>query len=386
MSVSEDTDLSQLEELTKVSGYMKTLDRTNAGIISALSKHDPRNLSLIAESVGLPNSTLAFRIKQLVEKLDLEINARVDFNRLGLMRAIVFAETLPGQWDTLWRVMENLGYLTYLTKCFGVFYGCYGIFAFPVKEKSKLEDYFDEARKLKLLSHANVYWTTNLCEVHPNFELYDFEKREWSFNWQKWIEEIKDGKDDLPENLSDPKEYPILADKKDLRLLRQLEKNGITPFKELAKIVGISPRGVAYRYEKHLIERKLIVDHMVHFFPYPYQMTNVCTFTIQFSNQRKLAKFVNSLDNKPYILSYAKVLGKNTLIVNTYIPASEFPGFMNSLNHLAEMDIVANFSHATLTLIPHKRGGVPCEYFKNGTWESSLDRNITKLKLMKNNA
>jgi DNA-binding Lrp family transcriptional regulator len=372
-----------LEELAKASAYMNVLDKTNAQIIGALSKHGPRNLSLIAESVGLPNSTLMFRIKRLVEKLDLEVNARANFNKLGLARAIVFAEALPGQWDTLWKVMENSDYFTYLTKYYGASYGCYGIFAFPIEKKNSFPEYFQEAKKLHLLSNVTLFWTTNLREVHPNFELFDFAKKEWSFHWEKWIEEVKYAKCKFPENLSDPEDYPTLADKKDLFLLRLLEKNGLASFQELSKTVGLSPRSVAYRYEKHLVERKLIVDYMVHFFPYPYQKTNVCTFIIQFADQKNLARFVNTLENKPYILSYAKVIGENTLLTNTYIPASEFLGFLDSLNRLAKLKIVKNFSHVTLTLLPHKRGGVPYEHFRNGKWDINFDQSISKLKLFK---
>ena len=361
---------------------MKMLDETNAKILGALSKHDPRNISSIAELVGLPNSTVAFRIKQLTKKMDLEVNARVDFNRLGLMRAIVFAETLPGQWNTLWEALENLGYLTYLTKCHGRFYGCYAIFAFPAEYKRKLEEYFEEAKRLKALSHSLLFWTTNLCEVHPNFDWYDFKKRIWVFQWQRWIEEITNASDYLSENLADPKEYPITADEKDLFLLRQLEKNGVITFKELAKAAGMSPRSVAYRYYKHLVERKLIVDHIASFLPYPYQFSDVCTFIIEFADEQALARFTNSLGNKPFILSYAKVLGENTLITNTYIPKAEFPKFINSLNLLAEMHLIKNFFHVVLTLIPHKRGGVPHESFKDSTWKCNVDKSIKELSEM----
>jgi DNA-binding Lrp family transcriptional regulator len=375
-----DSDLSQLRELAKVSGYMKMLDKTNATIIGALSRHDPRNTSLIAKSVGLPNSTVVFRIKKLMKKMDLEVNARVDFNKLGLMRAIVFAETLPGQWNTLWKALENLGCLTYLTKCHGRFYGCYAIFAFPAEYKKKFEEYFAEAKRLQIFSNFFLFWTTNLCEVHPSFDWYDFKKREWIFQWQQWVEEITNASDHLSESLADPQEYPILADEKDLLLLRQLEKNGVATFKELAKVANMSPRSIAYRYYNHLIERNLIVDHMVHFYPYPYQICDVCTFIIEFADEKALAKFTNSLDDKPFILSYAKVLGKNTLITNTYIPKAEFPKFINSLSQLAEMHLVKSFFHLVLTLIPHKRGGVPYEFFKDGTWKCDIEKSIKRLK------
>jgi DNA-binding Lrp family transcriptional regulator len=361
---------------------MKLLDRTNAKILGALSKYDPRNIAAIAKSVGLPNSTLAFRIKKLIKETDLEVNAHADFNKLGLTRAIVFAENFPRKWNILWEALENLGYLTYMTKCHGKFYGCYAIFAFPVEHKEKLKEYLNEAKRLQVLSHFLLFWTTNVVEVHPNFDLYDFKNSRWIFQWEQWIEEIINASDDLSKRLADPEEYPILADEKDLLLLRQLEKNGVMSFKELAKVTGMSPRMVAYRYKKHLIEQKLIVDHMAWFLPYPYQFSDTCTFVIEFEDVKALAKFSNSLDDKPFIMSYAKVLGKNILITNTYIPKAEFPEFIDSLNSLTERHLIKNFFHIVLTLVPHKRGGVPYEFFKDGTWDCNVGESLKKLSKM----
>jgi DNA-binding Lrp family transcriptional regulator len=374
--------LDQLEELIRISGYMKMLDETNAKIIGALSKYDPRNIAAIAKTVNLPNSTLAFRIKKLMKKIDLELNARVDFTKLGLAKAIIFTEALPGRWNTLWNALEDLGYLTYVTKCHGKFYGCYSIFAFPANCKGRLREYFDEAKRLKAISNFLFFWTTNLCEVHPSFDSYDFKNKRWIFQWEKLIEEIKSAPDNLSEKLLDPKDYPIMADDKDLILLRYLEKNGVLSFKELAKVAKMSPRNVAYRYKRHLIERKLIIDHMASFLPYPYEISDFCSFVIDFENEKALAKFANSLDDKIFILSYAKVLGENTLIINTCLPKTELPQFMELLNSLAEVHLVKRFFHVVLTLDPHKRGGVPYEFFKEDTWMCNIDKNIEKLKLL----
>jgi hypothetical protein len=108
----------------------------------------------------------------------------------------------------------------------------------------------------------------------------------------------------------------------------------------------------------------------------------VCTFIIEFADEKGLAKFTNSLDNKPFILSYAKVLGENTLITNTCIPKTEFPNFIDSLNRLAEVHLIKSFFHVVLTLVPHKRGGVPHEFFKDGTWKCDVENSIRKLREM----
>jgi hypothetical protein len=92
---------------------------------------------------------------------------------------------------------------------------------------------------------------------------------------------------------------------------------------------------------------------------------------------------VNSLHDKAFVLSYAKILGKNVLIINTYIPNLEFPVFLNILGLLTEMGYIIDFSYLTLTLVPHKRGGVPYEMFENGKWHFDLKSNFAKLRAMK---
>jgi len=49
---------------------------------------------------------------------------------------------------------------------------------------------------------------------------------------------------------------------------------------------------------------------------------------------------------------------------------------------LAEAHLVRDFFHVALTLDPHKRGGVPYEFFKEGTWKCNIDKNIEKLRDM----
>lgn len=360
--------------------YMKMLDPTNAEILEALGRHDPRNIALIAESIGLPRSTVAYRVKKLIKYNNLEINTRVDFSNLGLMKGIVLAEALPGKWDALWKALESLDYLTYLTKCYGKIYGCYGIFAFPVEYKKELENYLDEAKRLQALSHYSLFWITNLCEVPPNYYWYNFKERKWIFQWQQWIEEIKNASERLPKKLLEPKAYPIMADETDLRLLRELEKNGTIGFRELAKVLGITPQGVAYRYYKHLIERDIITDHSIAIFPYPYKISMVSTFIIEFEDEKALAKFTNCLDDKPFMLSYAKIIGQNSLVANTYITKEEFLNFIESLNHLAGMNLIKRFYHVTLTLKPHRRGGVSYKFFKNGTWHYDRKENFERLR------
>ena len=369
-----------LFEIQRMSGYLRMLDSINAEILVGLGEHDPRNLSLIAKSLNLPTSTVAFRFKKLVKEHDLEIFAHLDWNKLGLARAVVMVDALPGRWKALWKALENFDYLTYLTRCTGRIQGCLATFAIPVEHRMELKDYLDEAVRLQVLSHYLFFWVTNMCEARPNFDWFDFRKKQWIFKWKQWVQEILSASENLSARLTDPKSYFIMVDKKDLIMLRELELKGTVSFKELAKVVGVKPSSVAHRYWKHIVERELIIGHIIGVFPYPYELSDMCTFVIEFEDEKALAKFTNCLDDKPFILNYSKVIGQPSIIANTYTPKFEFLSLIESLHTLTELHLIKNFFNVTLNITQCKDNSLPCELFKDGAWTYNQKKNLERLK------
>lgn len=358
---------------------MKTLNLTNAKILEGLSKYGPRNISSLAKSIGLPPSTAAFRIKKLIQKGYLKIIAKLDYSKLGLMKIVIVAETVPGFEERLRKLVENLGYWTYTTKCYGKFNGLYNILAFPAEHKEDLEAYLKESVKLKALSHYILFWVTDFCEVAPNFDWFNFEKKEWQFSWQQWIDELPHSSQKLSQDLMDPDAYCINVDETDLLILKELEKDGTTEFTQLAKIVNTTPQSVRYRYFRHIVKRNLIPNYEISIFPYPIQASDMCSFIIDFENEEKLAQFSNTLQGKPFLLSYAKVLGQNSLIVHTYTPKLEFPKLIDSLSRLIRESIVTDFFYVTLDIPSSNRQTVSYEFFKENGWSYNQRESLEKL-------
>lgn len=372
--------MSRLEDLEYMLQYMKMLDATNAKIIEGLGKYGPRNLLSLAKSIGLPPTTVSFRIKKLIEEGHLKIRARLDYSKLGLMRATLIAEALPGLEGKLQKLIENIGYWTYITKCYGRFNGFYSMLAFPAENKKELETYLNEGTRHQVFSHYVFYLTTTFCEVAPNFDWFNFDRKEWHFKWQEWIDEVLNASQIFSQRLLDPKGYPSMVDETDLLILKELEKNGSGEFTKLAEVAGTTPQSVRYRYYKHAVKRKLIADYEVSIFPYPVQVSDMCSFVIDFENEKVLAKFSNTLHNKPFVVSFAKVIGQNSLIVHTYTPKLEFPHLIESLSHLTRKNIISNFFYVTLDILSFKRQTVAYELFKEGTWSYNQKDMVEKLK------
>lgn len=367
-------------EFQRMYNYLKALDPINAKILVGLGRHDPRNLSLIAKSINLPTSTVAYRFKKLVHEYNLEIFAHLEWSKLGLARAIVMADALPGCWKISWKALENFDYLTYLARCSGRIQGCLATFAIPVEHKMGLKDYLDEAVRLQIFSHYLFFWITNPCEARPNFGWFDFKKKRWILKWKEWVQEILNASENLSARLADPKSHSIMFDKKDLIMLRELEQNGIISFRKLAKVLGIKSSSVAYRYWKHIVERGLIIGHRIGVLPYPFELCDLCTFVIECEDEKALAKFTNCLGDKPFILNYSKVIGQPTVIANTCTPKFEFLHFIESLDTLTESHLIKNFFNVTLNIAQTKDNPLPCDLFKGGAWVYNHDENLERLR------
>ena len=360
--------------------YLKMLDRTNAKILEGLGKHGPRNILALAKSIKLPPKTVSFRIKKLMKEGLLKIRANLDYTRLGLMKAVLIAESKPGQERKLHKVIGNLDYWTYMVRCYGKYDGYYAIFAFPAEYRKKLAEYLDKSLQLEAFSRYIFYPITNLAEVVPNFDWFDFQNKSWAFPWERWVDEVQNASERLPRNLVDPETYSVRVDETDIFVLKELEKNGAAKFTELAEVANITPQGVRYRFHNHIIGRNLLADYAVAIFPYPIPTSDMCSFIIDFEDEEKLAKFVNSLQNKPFIINYGKVIGQDSLIVHTYTPKTEFSGLMNSINHLAEKKLAKSFLYVSLDVASFRRQTISYEFFKGNKWTYDFRKKLETLK------
>jgi len=373
--------LKRWEDFPKwISRIQKTVNGTNAKIIEALQLYGPRNIKSLSKAIKVPDTTIRFRIEKMKKQHLLLTTAHLDLTKLGLIRGFLVAESPLRRQELTRQTIKLTDYWNYIVRCYGKFDGFMAYFAFPARYKKELLAYLQEAAKLKVFSSYLFFWTTNTCSYFPCFEWYDFKEKQWKFRWEEWAEEILNSSERLQENLKEPENYSVLVDKSDLLILKELEKDATQDFRKIAKVVGITPQSVHYRWHDHIIKRKLILRYITSFQPYPIQMSDYYIFIIEFENRKSLAKFSNSLNKKPFITSYAKIIGKNGLIVGIYIPKIEFPNMIKTLNSPYLKGIVKNFSYVMLDIMSHERQTVSYEFFKDGEWSYDHERKLKELR------
>jgi len=372
--------MSAYEEFKWMIKYLDELDVVNAKIVEGLGRYGPRNISLVAKAIHLPITTVGFRLRKLITNGFLQLNALLDYSKLNLTRAVLIAENFRGNEELLWKAIDNVGYWTYISRCYGKYNGLYALFGFPIRYKEELQSYFAEAANLNVVSQNLLFWTTNPLEVNLNFKWFNFDKKEWVFSWREWLENVLGASSVLPECLRDVDVKPAAFDEIDLLMLKELSKDATVEFTELAKIVHITPQGVRYRFNNHIVQQGLIRGYDIAIFPFPPQICDMCSFVIRFKDEKALGKFANALQDKPFVLNYAKILRQNALVVHFYVPKKEFPNLMQFLNGLAEKDIVESFFYVSLDLASFKRQTISYEHFKDGEWTYDFGQRLENLR------
>lgn len=360
--------------------YSKFLDETNAKLLKELAKYGPRNISKLANATNLPVTTVRFRLKKMIEKGLLLVTVNPNLPRLGLAKAFLTGDAMLGCSKALLETIRNADYWTYIVRCYGKMDGYCAYFAFPAEHKKELQNYLKEASSVGILPCYKFFWITNSYYVTPDFIWYDFKEKRWKLQWCKWTDDILNAREKLPEALKETENYQIVADKADLIMIKELEKDAAIKLRKLAKILSITPQSVGNRYRKHIMERYLLADYNVDIYPFPPEVSDLYNFIIDFKDEKAIGKFVNASNGKPFIVSYAKVIGKNSLITNIYILKREFPKLIQSLNRLYSEGLIKNFFYVTLEPTAYKRQTIAYKNFENGKWTYNSEEKIKKLK------
>jgi DNA-binding Lrp family transcriptional regulator len=369
----------------------KPFDIVDLKVLEALATYGPRNVSDVSRKLHMPAETLRNKLERLNSQTFLRFNANVHHAHLGLRKAVVFAEAVPGYENALLDAFKINDFWTFLSRCYGMFEGCVGIFAIPDGSRSAFERFISELKRTGLSRRAEIFWSTWFYSVQSKSRWFNPETKTWNFDWAGWLQEIETENTNLPHDLAEPKAFPVKADEIDVFILKELEKDATISFKRLAKKLDISPQLVRYHYYNHLIGRDLLESFEVTAFHFGNDSES-SFFTFSFDKEQNLARFASSLLNKPFAIALDKI-EKNQLYGYLYFPRSEFRGFLEILSGLVRSGFLKDYQYAIQDLSSSIRETIPYQCFKKGKWVYDHERYINILNkflgatlLVENNA
>jgi DNA-binding Lrp family transcriptional regulator len=198
------------------------------------------------------------------------------------------------------------------------------------------------------------------------------------------VKEVQDAPTALPYTLVEPNEFVNHADEIDVFILKELEKDAAASLSTIAAKLSISSQWAGKHFRKNIMGRGLIEGYQIFILPFdaPY---DVLVFVISFYNHETMARFANSLLDKPFIIMIGKLFSQNALITEICLPRTEFRNFVDALSLLGNMKIVRDYQYLIQDLRRTSRQTISYEFFKEKKWIYDHRQHLTTLGALVNN-
>ncbi len=359
----------------------KRIDLQHLKTVEALEVEGPRNITKVARKLNIPAETLRKRVRRMASRFSWHFHLNIYHVNLGLKKAVVFAQTVPGQEDLLSDCMKANDFWLYADRCYGMNEGCFAIYTVPLNHSNDFESFIQRLESAGVAQNPRVFWSTCFHYVHVGSNWFDESSNSWNFHWDRWVEEAsKKRRHQLPYTLRDPEEFPIKADRTDILILKEMEKNPLVRMTDLADTIGISQQLAAYHYLRHIEAQNLIESFEVSFPYFDKSSSDLFMFIFEFGNHEAFAQFTSSLLDKPFSRGMGKVLGKNSLIAHLYLPRTEFRKFIDALSKLIRAGLLTRYSYVIQDPVKGSRQTISYEYFKDKKWIYDHEKHIKKLE------
>jgi DNA-binding Lrp family transcriptional regulator len=351
----------------------KPFDMIDLKVLEALETYGPRNVTEVSRKLRMPPETLRKRLNRLNSQTFLRFHVNIRYANLGLRKTIVFAEAVPGYENALLDALKINDFWIFLSRCYGMFEGCVGIFVVPDVCCREFEHFISDLERTGLSRRCQIFRSASFYPVQSKCKWFNPEAKTWNFDWDGWIREIDTESTDLPYGLIEPKAFSVKADAIDVFILKELEKDATVSFKRLAKRLDLSPQLARYHYYNHIIGRGLLegFDAAVLYFGKDSEFS---FFTFSFDEDKNLARFASSLTDKPFVRTLDKILGKNQLYGYLYFPRSEFRKFLEILSGLVRTGFLKDYQYVTQDFNSSIRESIPYQCFKKGKWVYDHER------------
>jgi DNA-binding Lrp family transcriptional regulator len=355
---------------------IKQLDRTNVKILSAMWRYGPRNLLEVSRRTRIPFTSVYHRVGKLEAKSKRVVALIPQVSGLGLMRVAVLVSANPGSEDKVTVALKVPNYWRCVNRCEGIFTH-FSVQLVPTKALKQFRQYMKRLLELGLIEKFNIILTGEYVPNFPNFDYYNPVNNEWTFQWGRWLSSLSKAP---THTIEDPVSYNIRADKKDMLIVRELEKDGRKSFAELAPLLGISLQGVKYHYDKKLVPAGIVKYFGFDVLPFPEEVSAYHEILLNFKNSREMNKFYSLMGELFFVLGVAKVLRQNALLIRTYTLQTHVPSLFTFLSEMAQEGHIESYSAIRQNLVAGRAQTIPYELYDRETgWNYDLKKYMAEL-------
>jgi hypothetical protein len=154
---------------------------------------------------------------------------------------------------------------------------------------------------------------------------------------------------------------------------------------EIAKKLVITSKSAGKHFRDHIIGKGLLEGYQIFILPFDVP-SDMFVFVISFHDHETMARFANSLLDKPFVIMVGKIFGKDALITNVHLPRMEFRKFIDALSRLANMKLVRDYHYIIQDLRITSRQTISYEFFKENKWIYDHKQYLLALEALVNKA
>jgi DNA-binding Lrp family transcriptional regulator len=358
--------LSQIaaqEYLERINRFVSFLDPGNVKIATAMKKYGLRNLQLIADKTRIPRPTVHARVSRLEKEGLLRTWIHPNYAKLGLVRAMVLLSTKPGRELLAPEALRIPGYWLRLIRCMGEYNGYYSTHAIPFGKRWDFEQYLEKIVASGIATKYRILWLGEAKSPLPDFRYYDAVKRTWTFDWQKWLEDLAA----KPVQSQRKESQPAGGfDKKDLIILKELVKDGRIKLTELARLLDMTVPAVKYRFD-NLARTGFIHEYVIDMLPFAPEISDLYEMVLDFETREGLTHGEKVLSTLPIVRTLSRVEGSNSIAVRVYLPRTEMNNLLTLLSALSRRGVLSGFIYVLLDPMTIRTQTFSYEFYEDAT-------------------
>ncbi len=343
---------------------VSVLDDDNIKIFRAMKKFGPRNLQQISRKSGVPYPTVYTRVNKLEDQKLLYTWAVPNYSKIGLARAMVLVTPSPGRELAAKEGLKIPGYWVSIIRCSGEFNGYYSLHGVPAQSRQDFEQYLDQLVASGLAANYRIFWLGEYHTNLPNFDYYDVKKKAWKFNWQGWLKMMSE--DRKKERTDETEIEKVSFDKNDLLILKEVYRDARRKLTEFAKLIGVTLPAAKYRFD-NIVRKGLIDNYSVEVLPYSPELSDLYEVRLDLKGENLLNSREKVLQELPFVLSYSRVKGSNSITMRVYLPRGEVNNLLMLLSVLVRRKVLDRFSVLTLDFMTIENQTFSYEFFDDST-------------------
>jgi hypothetical protein len=254
------------------------------------------------------------------------------------------------------------------------------IYGIPAGKENEFAEFMHRLGKIKRVCNVDFIWSTCIRTINVTRLWFDRTTEQWIFPWDSWLKEMESSPLNLPYTLKEPEAYLQKADWTDIMILKELEKNSGVKLKKIGKMLNLSLQVIKYHYEKHVIKEQMFDCPQILANHYRDLSPDTYYFRFFFGNSHNLARFANSLNNKPFARAVGKAYNRNQLFVQIYLPKQQLRNFIETLSKLVKTGFLVSYEYLIMDSQKREKQTISYEYFKGDNWEYDHKKYLENLR------